>query len=103
MRRLLDEHGFVTRAVESPTHARDVVYGSALSAADFLRTARGGAAEGTGVMAQTRYRGRLRTPLRKIVDRFVEAVDPLVVKAARSRGASRQGPVLIVTATSVAI
>lgn len=113
MRRLLDEHGFAVRAVESPTHARDVVYGSALSAADFMRAlVRGAAGVGEtgsagGVMAQTRYRGRLRAPIRKLVDRFVEAADPFVVMAARSlaarsRAAGMQGPVLIVTATAIA-
>lgn len=109
--RLLDEHGFAVRATCSPTHARDVVYGSALSAADFLRVnvkkrgeARGSseAGRGQGVMEQTRYRGRLRAPIRAVVDRFVAAIDPLVVTAARARGPRNEGPVLIVVATPLA-
>jgi len=98
LRRLLDEHGFAVASVDSPTHARDVVYGSALSAADLLRAPRSTAQKSGGVMAQTRYRGRLRAPIRRIVDRFVEVIDPLVVMAARSRAERRQGPVLIITA-----
>lgn len=110
MRRLLDEGGFEVRSVESPIHARDVVYGSALSAADFVRdqprsilaapggSSGSGGSAAAGVKAQTRYRGPLRAPLRKIVDGLVSAIDPLVVMAGSSLSQRGRGPVLIVTA-----
>jgi SAM-dependent methyltransferase len=106
LRRVLEGAGFDVVDVISPVHARDLVYGSALSAVDWARSlarrARQreqapGQAE-AGVMAQTRYRGRFRAPIRKVVDRLVKAIDPAVVGAARAASsglAEKTGPVLI--------
>jgi SAM-dependent methyltransferase len=106
LRRALGDAGFDVADVMSPVHARDLVYSSALSAVDWARSAarraRGvseGAAVKGGVMAQTRYRGRLRAPIRRAVDRVVEAIDPAVVWAARAGGAATSGPVLIAIAS----
>jgi len=57
-------------------------------------------------MVQTRYRGRLRAPLRKAVDRLVEAIDPAVVRAVRAASsglAEKTGPVLIALSGSAKI
>ncbi|HLM76383.1 MAG TPA: methyltransferase domain-containing protein [Polyangiaceae bacterium] len=103
LRRLLEGSGFSVLSTASPAHARDLVYSSALSAVDFTRSLarRGsGAREGGGVMAQTRYRGRFRAPLRRALDRLVEGVDPFVFPLARAALGSARGPVLIVLARS---
>lgn len=109
LRRLLSDHGFfVMGPAASPAHARDLVYSSALSAADFARAlvrrargagARGGEGAGGGVMAQTRYRGRFRAPLRRALDRLVEGADPIVFPLARAALGKSRGPVLIALAT----
>lgn len=109
LRRALEEGGFNVMDMVSPVHARDIVYGSALSAVDFMRAmarravrreeraGEGGAEEG-GVMAQTRYRGRLRAPLRRALDWAVEKADPMVVRAAGAAMPEASGPVLIAIA-----
>ena len=101
LRRLLEASGFSVGPMASPAHARDLVYSSALSAVDFARSlARrtGRAGEAGGVMAQTRYRGRLRAPLRRALDSLVEAADPLVFPLARAAFGQARGPVLITLA-----
>jgi SAM-dependent methyltransferase len=97
--RLLEGHGFAPAAWASPSHARDLVYASLLSAVDWAR--RRPAASGpasSGVEAQTRYRGRLRAPLRRAIDRLVEAADPAVVALTSAPTSPPRGPVLIVLA-----
>ena len=101
---LLGRSGFEVIEVRSPTQARDVIYPSILSAFDYLRHAvpnvkfarsRESFSE-IGVLGQARYRGRFREPLRRIIDGFAAAIDPLVGRATQhSRG---KGSVLIVTA-----
>ncbi len=81
--------------IASPLHARDVFYGSLMSTVDALRT-RGGRRldEGGGVASQTRYRGRYRQTIKSTLDKVVEAIDPLVVRAHQSLATDR-GSVLI--------
>ena len=107
LRRLLGERGFSVTSMASPAHARDLVYSSALSAVDFARSlvkraarpqARATDSETGGVMAQTRYRGRFRAPLRRVLDQLVETVDPLFFPLARAALGSARGPVLIALA-----
>jgi glycosyltransferase involved in cell wall biosynthesis/SAM-dependent methyltransferase len=104
LRSLLEGSGFSVMTMASPAHARDLVYASALSAVDFTRSLAGrrwsgSAGEGGGVMAQTRYRGRFRAPLRKALDKLVEGVDPIVFPLARAALGATRGPVLIALAT----
>lgn len=98
LRRLLVESGFSVVSMASPAHARDFVYSGALSAVDFTRSLaqwvrRSG--EGGGVMTQTRYRGRLRAPLRRLLDPLVEGVDFIVTPVAKAVLGEARGPVLI--------
>lgn len=104
LQRLLTESGFDVASVVSPVHARDIIYPAALSTLDWararLRSRRGGGPQSEGVQSQTRYRGRLRAPLRSVMDRMVEAVDPAFVRlGAGGNNEHRTGPVLIVLAT----
>jgi SAM-dependent methyltransferase len=107
LRRLLGERGFSVASMASPAHARDLVYSSALSAVDFTRDLvkraarprpRATHSEIGGVMAQTRYRGRFRAPLRRALDRLVEGVDPILFPLTRAALGSTRGPVLIALA-----
>lgn len=97
--RLLDSAGFDVVEMRSPTHARDLIYPSLLSAVDALRSVapRATVSRGKhGVLSTARYRGRLRAPLRRAVDLLCEKVDPLVVSFFPN--VTRTGPVLIATA-----
>lgn len=87
--------GWRTASMNSPLHARDVIYASLLSSVDALRT-RGGRTlgNGDGVASQVRYRGRLRKAIKAALDVIVEAADPLVAYPQR-RLAPRRGAVLI--------
>lgn len=105
LRAVLESAGFSVTETRSPTHARDIVYPSLLSALDWGRSLRrrkasasGVASGGGGVLDQVRYRGRFRAPLRAAMDRFVEAVDPVVVAATAALDRARTGPVLVMLA-----
>jgi SAM-dependent methyltransferase len=100
--RLLEGAGWHVSAILTPLHARDLVYGSILSALDLVRTLCGRRLPGAGgVDSQLRYRGRLRRPLKELMDCIVESIDPAVVSAQRLLAANR-GTVLIVYATRCA-
>jgi SAM-dependent methyltransferase len=100
LQRVLRDHGFVLEQLRSPTHARDVVYPCLLSAVDGARKVlkREVASSSGGVCAQTRYRGRLRRPLRAAIDAAVSAIDPVVVRGVERFSARLQGAVLIAVA-----
>jgi len=91
----LERAGFSVQAMEAPGHARDIVFPSLLSAVDALRPR----AAGTGVMQQTRYRGRFRGALRTVVDVAVAVADP-VVAPMLDFVALRRGAALISVATA---
>lgn len=103
LRRLLAESGLWVLRMAAPAHARDVLYPALLSTLDWAREqlrsgARAGgpgAAEPGGVAAKLRYRGRLRRPLRRVLDGACELLDPLVRAATQKRSAALRGPVLI--------
>lgn len=99
LQRLLRDEGFVLERLCSPTHARDVIYPCLLSAVDGARRVleRGGPTT-AGVCAQTRYRGRLRRPLRAAIDALVSAIDPVVVRGVQHFSERLQGAVLIALA-----
>jgi len=86
----------------SPTHARDVVYASLLSAVDAVRELAPRAKAETegrvGVETQLRYRGRLRQPLRRALDGLTRAIDPAVVLATRRWQQTARGACLIAAA-----
>lgn len=103
LRALVEAAGFEVLGLRSPTHARDVVYPSLLSALDWARAlrARGAATPAHnpgGVMNQVRYRGRLRAPLRAAMDTLVEVIDPLVVASTAAQDRAHTGPVLVMVA-----
>jgi SAM-dependent methyltransferase len=90
LERVLRCAGFEPRTLFSPTHARDIIYGSLMSSLDYLRTRGGRRMSGSGgVETQVRYRGRLRRPLKKALDLVVEAVDPAVVSLGARFGVAR--------------
>jgi SAM-dependent methyltransferase len=103
LRRLLAESGLAVLRMASPAHARDVLYPALLSTLDWARgqlrgragSAAADPAEGGGVAEKLRYRGRLRRPLRRMLDRACALLDPLVQAATRERSAALRGPVLI--------
>jgi SAM-dependent methyltransferase len=101
LHRLLQGQGFVIEKMISPLHARDFFYASLLSAVDASRQLMGRASHGAeagGVRDQTRYRGRLRRPLRAVLDTVVTGLDPLAVKLGSPFAERMRGPVLIVVA-----
>ena len=107
LRTLLQRAGFDVIEVLMPTHARDLVYPSLLSSVDCLkhftrlmtrRKAPGEAASSQGVFTHVRYRGKLRVPLRRVIDSTCARLDPFVVAATQRYSAT--GPVLIATARS---
>lgn len=103
LRQLLAESGLFVLQMTAPTHARDVLYPALLSTLDWARgRVRSGArsevaeaAELGGVAEKLRYRGRLRRPLRRVLDGVCALLDPLVGTATRERSAALRGPVLI--------
>ena len=99
LRRVLRAAGCTVRGLSAPTHARDLVYPVLLSSLDSLRALRPRRAGGAGVGAQVRYRGRLRRPLRRLLDGACALLDPLVVRLAARRSAALRGSVLIAIAS----
>jgi 2-polyprenyl-3-methyl-5-hydroxy-6-metoxy-1,4-benzoquinol methylase len=99
LRGILERSSFRVVQEASPTHARDLLYASLLSAVDAVRSMprSGAAAERgpVGVEAATRYRGALRAPLRKVLDGVTRAADPAVVFATRSLSRTGRGTCLI--------
>jgi 2-polyprenyl-3-methyl-5-hydroxy-6-metoxy-1,4-benzoquinol methylase len=101
LRDALARASFAVADEASPTHARDVVYPSLLSAVDWVRGLRPrppSPAAPVGVEAQVRYRGALRAPLRKAFDALTDAIDPAVVRATRGLARAGRGACLIVLA-----
>lgn len=94
--RTLEASGLRVRQIASVTHARDLVYPSLLSAIDGLR--RASPRSKSGVQAQTRYRGKLRRPIRHAIDVALDALDPGVLRATRSWSTRLRGAVLIAVA-----
>lgn len=101
LRRVLAGAGYSVLGLAAPTHARDLVYPALLSSIDKvrgLRALRSQGAGASGVGAQVRYRGRLRRPLRRLLDGVCALLDPLVGRLTARRAAAHRGPVLIAIA-----
>ncbi|MFO0573194.1 MAG: class I SAM-dependent methyltransferase [Polyangia bacterium] len=102
LRRVLSAAGYTLRGLSSPIHARDLVYPALLSSLDTLRALGPRPQDGAGVSgvgAQVRYRGRLRRPLRRLLDGACALLDPLVVRLMARRSAAQRGSVLIAIAS----
>lgn len=99
LRRLLLAAGYTVRGLCAPTHARDLVYPALLSSLDAMRAMRRQSDGPRGVGAQLRYRGRLRRPLRRLLDGACALLDPLVLRLTARRSAALRGTVLIAVAS----
>jgi len=102
LRTLVERCSFTVVDEASPTHARDLVYANLLSAVDAARSLRhpkpAARNEPVGVETQMRYRGALRTPVRRALDALTRSLDPAVVFATRGLSRANRGSCLIVLA-----